>query len=46
MEERRLPASDLIGTQQIAERLGLWHRESVHASVRMSILVGESHRVV
>ena len=29
-EERRLPASDLVGTQEIADRLGLSHSESVH----------------
>lgn len=30
VEERRLPASDLVGTQEIADRLGLSHSESVH----------------
>lgn len=30
MGERRLPASDLIGSAEIAERLGLAHPESVH----------------
>jgi hypothetical protein len=30
MAERRLPASDLVGTQEIADRLGLSHRETVN----------------
>jgi predicted DNA-binding transcriptional regulator AlpA len=34
MTERRLPASDLVGTQEIADRLGVSHRETVHAWIR------------
>jgi hypothetical protein len=34
MGERRLPASDLVGTQEIADRLGLGHRQSVLSWVR------------
>jgi predicted DNA-binding transcriptional regulator AlpA len=30
VNERRLPASDLVGTHEIAERLGYSHSESIH----------------
>jgi hypothetical protein len=34
MGERQLPASDLVGTQEIADRLGLSYRESVNTLLR------------
>jgi predicted DNA-binding transcriptional regulator AlpA len=33
-DERRLPASDLVGSQEIAERLGWKNPESVHNARR------------
>jgi predicted DNA-binding transcriptional regulator AlpA len=32
--ERRIPASDLVGTQEIADRLGLAHRQTVLTLMR------------
>ena len=34
MGERCLPASDLVGTQEIADRLGMAFRESVNTLMR------------
>lgn len=34
VEERRLPASDLVGSQEICERLGWAHPEQVHNARR------------
>ena len=34
MGERCLPASDLVGTQEIADRLDLSHRETVNTLMR------------